>query len=79
MKYPFKINHLGSPLKGWGQTPKQILPAVYRQCAVSYTDFWEAYEAIFPAKRHLPVGKETGKTLDRLGLWKPLSRFGVGF
>jgi insertion element IS1 protein InsB len=45
-----------------GQTPKQILPAVYRQCAVSYTDFWEAYEAIFPAKRHLPVGKETGKT-----------------
>ncbi|WP_420812599.1 IS1 family transposase [Nitrosococcus wardiae] len=38
------------------------LPAVYRQCAVSYTDFWEAYEAIFPAKRHFPVGKETGKT-----------------
>jgi insertion element IS1 protein InsB len=29
---------------------------------VSYTDFWEAYEAIFPAKRHLPVGQETGKT-----------------
>jgi insertion element IS1 protein InsB len=29
---------------------------------VSYTDFWEAYEAVFPLKRHLPVGKETGKT-----------------
>lgn len=38
------------------------LPPVYRQCAVAYTDFWEAYAAIFPAKRHRAVGKETGKT-----------------
>lgn len=36
------------------------LPGVYRQCAVSYTDFWEAYETIFPATRHRAVGKETG-------------------
>lgn len=38
------------------------LPGVYRQCAVSYTDFWEAYETIFPATRHRAVGKETGQT-----------------
>ena len=38
------------------------LPAVYRQCAVSYTDFWEAYAAIFPATRHRAVGKESGQT-----------------
>ena len=38
------------------------LPAVYRQCAVCYTDFWEAYSVIFPAKRHKAVGKESGKT-----------------
>lgn len=38
------------------------LPPVYRQCAVSYTDFWEAYEQIIPSKRHQAVGKETGKT-----------------
>jgi insertion element IS1 protein InsB len=38
------------------------LPAVYRQCALSYTDFWEAYETVIPANRHRPVGKETGKT-----------------
>ena len=38
------------------------LPPLYRQCAVAYTDFWEAYSAIFPAKRHRAVGKETGKT-----------------
>ncbi len=38
------------------------LPPIYRQCAVSYTDFWSAYAKIFPSKRHKPVGKETGKT-----------------
>lgn len=40
----------------------QSLPAVYRQCAVCYTDFWEAYEQVLPSKRHRAVGKETGKT-----------------
>ena len=38
------------------------LPPVYRQCAVCYTDFWSAYEEIFPTKRHKTVGKESGKT-----------------
>jgi insertion element IS1 protein InsB len=38
------------------------LPPVYRQCAVAYTDFWAAYGAVFPSKRHQSVGKETGKT-----------------
>ncbi len=40
----------------------QSLPPVYRQCAVCYTDFWEAYEQVLPSKRHQAVGKETGKT-----------------
>ncbi len=38
------------------------LPAVYRQCAVAYTDFWSAYDEVFPVKRHQSVGKESGKT-----------------
>ena len=38
------------------------LPAVYRQCAVSYTDFWSAYGIVFPQKRHRAVGKDTGQT-----------------
>jgi IS1 family transposase len=38
------------------------LPIEYRENAITYTDFWEAYAAIFPSTRHLPVGKETGKT-----------------
>ncbi len=46
------------------------LPAVYRQCAVCYTDFWSAYEVVFPSKRHKAVGKESGKTsyIERFNL-----------
>jgi len=48
----------------------QSLPAVYRQCAICYTDFWEAYEQVLPSKRQMPsatlreqaVGKAIGKT-----------------
>jgi len=44
------------------------LPPVYRQCAVSYTDFWAAYAAILPSKRHRAVGKDSGQTnhIERL-------------
>ncbi len=47
------------------QSAKQLwqsLPAVYRQCAICYTDFWSAYEQVLPSKRHRAVGKETGNT-----------------
>ena len=40
----------------------QSMPAVYRQCAVIYTDHWEAYKTVLPTKRHHAVGKETGLT-----------------
>ena len=33
------------------------LPPVYRQCAVTYTDFWAAYGMVIPSKRHRAVGK----------------------
>ncbi|ABW25731.1 IS1 transposase [Acaryochloris marina MBIC11017] len=38
------------------------LPGIYRQCAVAYTDFWDAYGCVFPKQRHQAVGKETGQT-----------------
>jgi IS1 family transposase/transposase-like protein len=46
------------------------LPPVYRQCAVSYSDFQSAYEKVMPQKRHRPVGKESGKTdhIERFNL-----------
>jgi IS1 family transposase len=40
----------------------ESLPGVYRQCAVCYTDFWEAYCEVLPSMRHRPVGKDSGKT-----------------
>jgi insertion element IS1 protein InsB len=38
------------------------LPPVYRQCAVAYSDFWDAYTLIVPSKRHRAVGKDSGQT-----------------
>ncbi|MBD2058171.1 IS1 family transposase [Oculatella sp. FACHB-28] len=40
----------------------QSLPGVYRPCAMVYTDYWEAYTAALPSKRHRAVGKESGLT-----------------
>lgn len=40
----------------------QSLPGVYRQCAICYTDFWEAYEQVIPNQRHRAVNKRSGKT-----------------
>lgn len=40
----------------------QSMPAVYRQCAMIDTDYWEAYNAVLPSKRHCAVSTETGLT-----------------
>uniref|UniRef100_UPI0036F3B5F5 IS1 family transposase n=1 Tax=Thermoleptolyngbya sichuanensis TaxID=2885951 RepID=UPI0036F3B5F5 len=46
----------------------QFIPAVYRQCAKVYTDYWEASVTVIPSKRHTAVGKESGLTsyIERL-------------
>ena len=62
--------HVGSrDRKGAGGLWRS-LPAVYRQCAVCYTDFWSACEEILPTKRHRAVGWQTGKTchIERFNL-----------
>lgn len=53
------------------------LPALYRQRAVSYTDFWETYEAPFPGSGHRRVGKETGQTsrIERFKLYTQTTCF----
>lgn len=38
------------------------LPPVYRQCAVCYTDFWDAYTGVIANKRHKAVDKKSGLT-----------------
>jgi len=40
----------------------QSWSAVYRPCAIIYTDFYLSYLVALPSKRHRAVGKETGKT-----------------
>jgi IS1 family transposase len=52
----------GSRDREGAQGLRDSLPEVYQQCAVSYTDFWSAYEEVFPSERHRPVGKDSGKT-----------------
>lgn len=53
---------VGARTKALARKLWEALPPIYRQCAVVYTDFWEAYAAILPSKRHRAVGKETGET-----------------
>jgi insertion element IS1 protein InsB len=53
---------VGSRTKRTARKLWASLPPMYRQSAIAYTDFWEAYAAVIPAKRHRPVGKETGGT-----------------
>ena len=54
--------HIGARDEAAAHKLWQSLPPVYRQCDIAYTDFWAAYAAVLPSKRHRAVGKETGKT-----------------
>lgn len=39
----------------------QAIPPEYRRCR-TYTDLWQAYQAVLPERTHHPVGKVTGQT-----------------
>jgi insertion element IS1 protein InsB len=71
--------HVGSRGIESAQQLWDSLPAVYRQCAVIYTDEWGAYQAVLPSKRHQVVAKDSGKTsyIERFNntLRQRLSRF----
>ncbi len=54
--------YIGDRSKESAQKLWDSLPAVYRQCAVCYTDFWVSYYEIFPKQRHKAIGKESGQT-----------------
>ncbi len=54
--------YVGDRSRDGAQGLWDALPAVYRQCAVSYTDFWSAYDEVFPSKRHQSASKDSGKT-----------------
>jgi IS1 family transposase len=54
------------------------IPPDYRRCR-TYSDFWQAYQAVLPKRTHHPVGKETGQTAHQerwyLTLRQRLARF----
>ena len=54
--------HVGERSRTGAKGLWRSLPAQYRQCAVSYTDFWSAYDQVFPQSRHIAVSKTSGKT-----------------
>ena len=54
--------HVGSRDKEGAKGLWKSLPAVYRQCAVCYSDFWASYKEVIPSKRHKAVDKKSGKT-----------------
>ncbi|MGD1941079.1 MAG: IS1 family transposase, partial [Leptolyngbyaceae cyanobacterium] len=60
--------HIGDRSRTSARQLWQSLPAVYRQCAQVYTDYWDAYETVIPSQRHFPVGKDSGLTsyIERL-------------
>ena len=62
--------YVGSRDRSGAQGLWDSLPPAYRQCAVAFTDFWRAYDDIFPFNRHVSVGKDSGKTsyIERFNL-----------
>ncbi len=54
--------HIGKRDANAAQALWNSLPKEYQEKAISFTDFWEAYQLVFPEERHIAVGKETGKT-----------------
>jgi IS1 family transposase/transposase-like protein len=54
------------------------IPRAYKRCR-TYSDFWQAYQKVFPSDRHKSVGKASGKTAHverwNLTLRQRLGRF----
>lgn len=53
--------HIGDRSQKSARALWDSLPAVYRQCAVCYTDFLDAYQCVLPTKRHRPSPKWQNK------------------
>jgi hypothetical protein len=49
------------------------LPEAYRQGALYFTDFWEAYSAVLPPESHQAGGKETALTIPLDNVFPDLS------
>lgn len=55
-------HHIGDRSAQSAQALWDSLPAIYQEYATCHTDFWAAYQAVFPSHRHRAAGKESGET-----------------
>lgn len=53
---------VGDRRRAGAQALWDFLPEAYREPAVRYTDYWEAYRLVFPEDRHVAAGKDSGLT-----------------
>jgi IS1 family transposase len=62
--------HVGGRGKEDAEKLWQQIPAVYREEAHFFTDYWSAYACVLPKDRHCAVGKHTGLTnhIERFNL-----------
>ena len=54
--------YIGSLGRDGAQGLWNSLPPDYQEFAEFYTDFWDAYNTVFPEYRHAAVGKKSGQT-----------------
>lgn len=54
--------HVGDRSRKGAQALWENLPPLYRECAVCFTDDWEAYLGVLPQSRHRIVDKQSGLT-----------------
>ena len=54
--------HVGDRSRAGAQALWDSLPEAYRESAICYTDYWEAYAKVFPEDRHVAAGKDSGFT-----------------
>ena len=54
------------------------IPASYRDCQ-SFSDFWKAYQKVFPEATHECVGKESGQTSHMERWYNTLRQFNARF
>jgi len=54
--------HVGDRSREGAQALWENLPPLYRECAICFTDDWEAYVDVLPESRHRIVDKQSGLT-----------------
>ena len=54
--------HIGDRSKASARTLWQKIPAVYRERATFWTDFYTAYQGVMPQAQHRAIGKKARKT-----------------